>query len=156
MNSLKKAAIFMGALTGGVLGGSITLAGKMTKVDFLDELGEGIIDSALLTGEIIGEVISGTADIVAGGLTKDQEKIRCGGDELGHAGKQVVGNAVMNLRMMGENGGEIFRGIKNKDKARTLSAVKTLAKMATIGAVTFGAIQLKKNDGKSDEIKGQS
>ena len=49
--------------------------------------------------------------------------------------------------------GEVIKGIKHKDKARTVAAVKTLAKMATIGAVTIGAIKLKKKDDKSNEKK---
>jgi len=156
MNKLKKATIFIGAITGGVLGGSIDLVGKMTKVNFLSELGEGIVDSALLTGEIVGGAISGTADMISGTVVKDSEKCAEGTRELGHAGKQVLRNAVTNIQMMADNSGEMITGIRTRDKARTISAAKTLAKMATIGAVTVGAIKLKKNDEKSDETKDQA
>lgn len=155
MDSLKKAAIFIGAVTGGVLGGTIELAGKMTKVNFLNELGESIVDSALLTGEILGGAISGTADVIAGSVTKDLDKLEDGGRELGQAGKQVVGNAVTNIQMMAENGGEVIQGVVNRDKDRTTNALKTLAKMATIGVITVGAIKIKGNHDKANEKADQ-
>ncbi len=146
MENLKKATIIIGAITGGVLGGSIELVGKMTKVEFLNELGEGIVDSALLTSEIVGGAISGTADMISGGIAKDQGKLSEGTKELSEAGKQVVRNAVTNIKLMAENSGEVIKGIKHKDKTRTVAAIKTLAKMATIGAVTVGAIILNKKE----------
>jgi hypothetical protein len=156
MNKLKKATILIGAITGGVLGGSIDLVGKMTKVNFLSELGEGIVDSALLTGEIVGGAISGTADMISGTVVKDSEKSAEGTRELEQAGKQVLKNAVTNIQMMADNSGEMINGIRTGDKARTISAAKTLAKMATIGVITVGAIKLKKNDEKSDETKDEA
>ncbi len=155
MNRIKKAGIYIGAITGGILGGSIELVGKMTKVEFLDELGEGIVDSALLTGEIVGEAAGGTVNIIAGGISKDRDRVKEGSSDLAHAGKQVFHNAVTNFKLMAENSGEVVQGVLSKDKARTISAARTLAKMATIGAVTVGAIKLKKNDDKPNEIKGQ-
>ncbi len=146
MNSIKKAGIVLGAVTGGVLGGTVTLIGKMTKVDFIEELGEGIVDSALLTGQLVGEAVSGTADIVSGGITKDGEKMAEGTSDLKHAAVKTVGNAVHNIKMLGTSGSEIATGLAAGDGQKAMEGLKNLGKMAAIGLITVGAIKVKKKE----------
>ncbi len=64
MNNIKKAGIITGAVVGGVIGGTISFIGKVSNQKFIDELGESVVDSTILTGGIAGEIASGATNMV--------------------------------------------------------------------------------------------
>ena len=64
MDFIKKTAIIGGAVVGGIVGGTISIIGHVTKIKVLDELGDSIIDSTILTGQIAGQAVSGATDMV--------------------------------------------------------------------------------------------
>ena len=142
MEKLKKAAILGGAIVGGAIGGSCSLIGKLAKVGFLDELGGAIIDSTILTGSIAGEIASGTIDTAAGALRKNKKQRSRGLSDLKSGGGKVFQNWVDNFYVLKDNGGEILCGIKDRDGRRVLNGAKTLGKVAAIGAITVGAVEV--------------
>ena len=142
MGLIKKIGITAGA----VVGGSGSFAGKLSGVKFIDELGESIVDSAIYTGSIAGTLVGGAADVVTGKLTKDETKACAGVRDLKNGGRRVVRNVVENVKTVAENGGEIVNGIRERDGKRALRGAKTLAKVVVVGAVTVGAIRVKKSD----------
>lgn len=146
MKTIKKGAIVAGATVGGVIGGTISLIGKMTGKKFLDEIGESIIDSTILTGEIAGKAASGTTKIISGTVHKKPQKIHSGKNELKGVGKAVAGNVEQNVRRVVAQGGEIAGGVRTRDKRRVEKGVKKLVKMVVVGAVTVGAIKIKEEE----------
>jgi hypothetical protein len=148
MNNIKKAGIVAGAVTGGLIGGTVSLAGKLTKIKLMDELGEGIVDSALLTGEILGEAVSGTTDMLSGGVSKDRLKLEKGRRDLSSAAGKTVANVTSNIKDIGSHSSEILKGVKSKDGKRVMKGFKTLGKMAVIGFLTVGAIKINKKEEK--------
>jgi len=50
MDSIKKTGIIAGAVIGGVVGGSISLIGKLSKIKAVDDVGSSIVSSSILTG----------------------------------------------------------------------------------------------------------
>jgi hypothetical protein len=146
MKTLKKIGVAAGAVVGGVVGGSVSLAGKLSGVKFIDEIGESIIDSAIYTGGVAGNIVSGTTDAIVGKLTDDEALFRDGTGDLKAGGKQVVGNIVDNVKTIAENSGEIVRGVKEMDGKRIARGAKTLAKVAVVAAVTVGVVRVKKSD----------
>jgi hypothetical protein len=142
MDILKKAGIIGGAVAGGIIGGAFSMAGHLTKNKFVDDLGNNIIDSTILTGSIAGEIASGAYDVIAGSIIKDPKHIDRGKEDLISGGSKILGNYVNNAKLIIENGGDILGGIKKRDKKRTLKGVKNVTKVVAVGIVTVGAIKI--------------
>ncbi len=143
MKQIKKTSIIAGAIVGGVIGGTLSFVGKMSGQQILDDLGESVIDSTILTGTIAGNVASGATDFITGAVTKDANKTKEGKDDLVEAGSQMIGNVKTNVKTIIENTGEIVEGAREKDKDKLIHGMKTLAKVAIVGALTVGAVKIK-------------
>lgn len=142
MNKVKKGFIIAGAAIGGVLGGTISTIGKLANVKVLDELGNAVIDSTILTGTIAGRVVSGTADIAVGKTKKSQQQIEQGKTDLKEGTASVVKNWTDNFHLIVDNSGTLVEGIKEKDKEKIVAGTKTLGKIAAVGMMTVGAIKI--------------
>lgn len=151
MNNIKKAGIITGAIVGGVIGGAISVVGKMTNQKFIDELGESIVDSTILTGGIAGELASGATNVISGKIKKSGRKVDEGKDELKSAGTQVVRNIVTNVQTVVDNSGEILEGVREKDRRKIVRGAKTLAKVVAVGAITVGPIKIKESERENDD-----
>ena len=143
MNKIKKTGIVTGAVVGGVIGGTISFIGKVSNQKFIEELGESVVDSTILTGGIAGDVASGATNVISGKIKKSNRKVREGKEELVSAGTQVVDNFVGNVKTVVDNSGDIIEGVKKKDKQKILQGAKTLVKVIAVGAITVGAIKIK-------------
>ncbi|NLP29639.1 MAG: hypothetical protein GX363_00760, partial [Clostridiales bacterium] len=132
---------------------SISIIGHITKNKFLDELGDSIVDSTILTGQIAGQVASGTTDIVVGKLKHKPKYIQDGKNDLKDAGYQIVNNYVTNIKLIYDNSGEIVKGIHQKDGKRIWNGAKTLGKIVAIGTITVGAIKVNPSDDGYDNKK---
>jgi len=146
MNKIKRTGIIAGAVVGGTIGGAISLVGKLTGQKFIDELGESVVDSTIMTGGIAGDIASGATNMVSGTIQKSSRKVEEGKDELKSAGTQVVHNFVNNVQTVVDNSGEILEGVKEKDRRKVVRGVKTLAKVAAVGAITVGTIKIKQEE----------
>lgn len=153
MKKVKKAGIIIGATVGGVLGGTISVVGKMADNKFLDSLGNSIIDSTIYTGGIVGELGSGAAQVVQGKVKKKPYKVKAGMEDLKSGSGKVVGNVVNNVKLVAENSGEIVEGVKENDKEKISRGTKRLAKIAAIGLMTAGAIIIDDPEEKPAENK---
>lgn len=143
MNNIKKAGIISGAVIGGVIGGTISLIGKVSNKKFIDDLGESVVDSTILTGRIAGEIASGATHLVSGKIENKQEKVEEGKNDLKSAGRKVLTNFVTNVTTVVDNSGEIIDGIKSGDRKKVVRGTKTLVKVVAVGAITVGAIKVK-------------
>lgn len=162
MNNIKKAGIITGAVIGGAIGGTLSVIGKVTKKKFIDELGESVVDSTILTGEIAGDIASGATNMISGKIQKSRPRVEKGKGELKAAGTKVVGNFVHNVKTIADNSGEIVEGVKEKDHRKILRGAKTLAKVAAVGAITVGAVKVKpeeenaETENENTEIKEEA
>jgi len=143
---LKKAGIIAGAIAGGVVGGGISLIGKAANIKAVDDIGASVTSSAILTGKIAGELLSGAADAVCGGLAHDRARIKSGIKDLKGCGKNVIGNFTENVKYAVGSSGEIAAGVKAKDKKRAIKSAKKFAKWLIVGAITVGAIKMAGSD----------
>lgn len=143
MNNIKKAGIITGAVIGGAIGGTLSVIGKVSKNKFIDELGESVVDSTILTGKIAGEIASGATHMVSGTLTQKPKEFEEGKNDLKSAGTKVLKNVVSNIQTVVDNGGEIIDGVKEKDKKKVVRSTKNLVKVVAVGAMTVGAIKIK-------------
>lgn len=150
MNGIKKGFIVTGAAIGGVLGGALSTAGRIAGSKMVDELGEAVIDSAILTGAIAGQLTSGAADLASGKITKSEARCERGRYDLKAGGKKIIGNWKENLNMIFDNSSEIIKGVRSRDSERIVSSIKTLGKMAAVGAITVGTIKVEVPAGQDD------
>lgn len=151
MNIIKKAGIITGAVVGGTIGGTISFVGKMANKKFIDELGESVVDSTILTGSIAGDIASGATNVISGKIQKSSRKVKEGKCELKSAGNQVVKNFVNNVQTVVDNSGEILEGVKEKDRRKIIRGAKTLVKVAAVGAITVGAIKVKPEERSTED-----
>jgi len=143
MNSIKKVGIVSGAIVGGLIGGTISVIGKVSKKPFIDELGESIVDSTILTGKIAGDIASGATHVVSGKIKGSRGTVEEGKQDLKSAGSSVVNNFVSNVQTVVDNSSDIIDGVKEKDKRKIIRGTKTLAKVVAVGVITVGAVKVK-------------
>lgn len=153
MDSLKKAGIIAGATVGGVIGGTLSVVGKVSDIKIIDNIGSSIVDSTIYTGSIAGDIASGTTEIIAGKVTKNPTKVNTGVEDLKEGGSKVVGNFVNNFKLVANNGGEILEGIKERDTEKIKQSTKTLAKVAAVGIMTVGAIKIDEDESELTDDK---
>ncbi|MBO4991281.1 MAG: hypothetical protein J6E42_03910 [Firmicutes bacterium] len=146
MKVFKQAGVCVGAVLGGTVGGAVSLAGKLTGQQEIDQLGENIVDSAILTGEIAGHALSGTADVITGAVRRDKEMVKTGGRDLKRAGGALVKNVAANASVVVMEAGNVVIGVKTGDRARVIRGLKTMGKMAAIEFLTVGAIKMDTPD----------
>lgn len=142
MDGFKKAGVYAGIAFGSVVGGTVSLIGKLTNVRFIDDLGSNIMDSAILTGEITGQAASGTADIIRGTWKKSPRRLKKGKQDLKQAGTKIAANLWDNCRLIQKNSSEIVAGLYTHDPKRVRNGAKTLGKVIAISFFTVGAIQI--------------
>lgn len=146
MKKIKKISIIAGGTVGGTIGGTLSLVGKLSKSKLLDSLGESIIDSALYTGEIAGNFISGTADVAVGSVKKDEKKLESGRQDLKLGTKKIIDNYIESFKLIGGSGAEIANGVLRRDKVTIIKGGKRLFKILAIGALTVGAIKIDEDE----------
>lgn len=150
MKKLKQAGVIAGAAMGGVMGGAVSFVGKVIRNDEIDQLGENIMDSAILTGEIAGHAMSGAADVVTGAVKRDKRIIKAGGRDLKKAGVAVGKNVMANASVILMETGNVVVGVKTGDTARVVRGLKTMGKMAAIEFLTVGAIKMDDTNDKNE------
>ena len=153
MKKLKQAGVLAGAVMGGVIGGTVSFVGKVIRQPEIDQLGENIVDSAILTGEIAGHTMSGAVDVVTGTVKRDKAVVKAGGHDLKKAGVAVGKNLAANASVALMEAGNVYLGVKTGDKARVVKGLKTMGKMAAIEFLTVGAIKMddtKESAGSTD------
>ena len=74
MNGIKKGFITGAAIAGGALGGIVRAGGHALRVPVIEELGDAVLDSAVLTGSIAGQIVSGAADWTAGIVSGEERR----------------------------------------------------------------------------------
>ena len=143
MDSLKKTGVIVGAVFGGVVGGGISLVGKLANVKVIDDVGSSVVSSSLLMGRLVGDVASGAADAVCGKITKDETQVKEGLDNIKGTGKKLVNNFVENVTYIGNSGMEIASSIKANDKPRAVRNAKKLVKWVAVGTITVGVVKME-------------
>lgn len=148
MDKIKKTGILAGAVVGGLIGGTLSVIGKVTKIKIIDDIGESVVDSTILTGSIAGNLASGTTDLLSGKIKHDEPLAKAGVTDIKDTGQKVVTNFVGNVKLVARSGGEILSGVKQKNLHKTIGGIKSLVKVVSVGVLTVGAIKIKEDEKK--------
>ncbi|HZK72053.1 MAG TPA: hypothetical protein VFD03_11160 [Clostridia bacterium] len=148
MDKIKKTGILTGAIVGGVIGGTLSVIGKVSKIKIIDDIGESVIDSTILTGTMAGNLASGATDLVTGKIQNNENLANEGVSDIKETGHKVVNNFVGNFKLVTKSGGEILTGVKHRNLHKITGGVKSLVKVVSVGVLTVGAIKIKEDEKK--------
>lgn len=139
---LKELGTFVGAVAGEVIGGAVEFVGEVTDSDFIKDVGKGVCQVTSKTGEFIGSVASGTYDTIGGIITGDSNQLDQGmGEVFDSVGNTIsgIGNGIANVA---EKGFDTVGAIIDGDTDKALVIGKDIAKVAVIGVLSFGIIDI--------------
>lgn len=146
MGKIKAGTIITTGVIGGVIGVSIVAVGKAIGNKTVGQIGDGVADSALMTGEIIGDVFEGVADTSLGIAKKNSRKKEQGVDQLKTAGISAINNIKHNIVTVGGATKDVAVNVAHKDKEGAKKAGRKLLKIVSVGLITVGAIKVNTED----------
>ena len=140
MSFLKNLGKGLGEGAGLILGGSVKAVGKFANNDFIQEVGETVNVSMQNTGNILGNVADGIAEVGIGTLESDIVRRDKGFSDLGNTTK-AVGNQL--LEATGQILGDAIDtadGLLERDWDKVKTSGRSLAKVAAVSTIAIGIV----------------
>jgi len=140
MSFLKNLGKGLGEGAGFVLGGSVKAAGKFVNNDFIQEIGESVDSSMRSTGNILGNVADGIAEVGIGAFDSDSARCDKGFSDLGKTTK-AVGNQL--LVAAGQIVGDTIDtadGLLERDWDKVKTSGRSLAKVVAVSTIAIGVV----------------
>ena len=140
MSFLKNLGKGLGEGAGFVLGGSVKAAGKFVNNDFIQEIGESVDGSMRNTGNILGNVADGIAEVGIGAFDSDSARCDKGFSDLGKTTK-AVGNQL--LVAAGQIVGDTIDtadGLLERDWDKVKTSGRSLAKVVAVSTIAIGVV----------------
>lgn len=140
MSFLKNLGKGLGEGAGFVLGGSVKAAGNFVNNDFIQEIGESVDGSMRNTGNILGNIADGIAEVGIGALESDTARCDKGFSELGKTTK-AVGNQL--LVAAGQIVGDTIDtadGLLERDWDKVKTSGRSLAKVVAVSTIAIGIV----------------
>ena len=137
MSFLKNLGKGLGEGAGFVLGGSVKAAGKFVNNDFIQEIGESVDSSMRSTGNILGNVADGIAEVGIGAFDSDSARCDKGFSDLGKTTK-AVGNQL--LVAAGQIVGDTIDtadGLLERDWDKVKTSGRSLAKVVAVSTIAI-------------------
>ncbi|MGP4733524.1 MULTISPECIES: hypothetical protein [unclassified Psychrobacter] len=123
-----------------MLGGSVKAAGKFVNNDFIQEIGESVDGSMRNTGNILGNVADGIAEVGIGAFDSDSARCDKGFSDLGKTTK-AVGNQL--LVAAGQIVGDTIDtadGLLERDWDKVKTSGRSLAKVVAVSTIAIGVV----------------
>lgn len=142
MSFLKNLGKGLGEGAGFVLGGSVKAAGKFVNNDFIQEIGESVDSSMRNTGNILGNVADGIAEVGIGAFDSDSARCDKGFSDLGKTTK-AVGNQL--LVAAGQIVGDTIDtadGLLERDWDKVKTSGRSLAKVVAVSTIAIGVVDV--------------
>lgn len=142
MSFLKNLGKGLGEGAGFVLGGSVKAAGKFVNNDFIQEIGESVDSSMRSTGNILGNVADGIAEVGIGAFDSDSARCDKGFSDLGKTTK-AVGNQL--LVAAGQIVGDTIDtadGLLERDWDKVKTSGRSLAKVVAVSTIAIGVVDV--------------
>lgn len=142
MNAIREVGKWAGAVTGKVLGGTVRVAGELVHSPYIKEIGDSVEHVTAASGDILGQAAGGLWEIGAGLVQKNEPRTREGFGELSQAVGDTVDGVGRGVEYILDNGREMISGLQEGDRERLKQGAKNLGKMAAVGALAIGVIEL--------------
>lgn len=141
MSFLKNLGKGLGEGAGLVLGGSVKAAGKFINNDFIQEIGESVDGSMKNTGNILGNVADGIAEVGIGAFESDSVRRDKGFSDLGKTTK-VVGDQLLTAagQILGDTI-DTVDGILEGDLDKVKKSGRSLVKVVAVSTIAIGIVE---------------
>ncbi len=142
MSFLKSLGKGVGDVSGTILGGGIKAIGEITDSEFISEVGNGVQKSMQYTGQVLGHVADGVADVGIGVLSDDPNIRNQGFENLGETVVDVgsqIGNSVVSVA---KQGGEAVEAVIQGDYDKAKDAGVGLAKVVAVSTLAVGLVDV--------------
>ena len=141
MSFLKNLGKGLGEGAGFVLGGSVKAAGKFINNDFIQEIGESVDGSMKNTGNILGNVADGIAEVGIGAFESDSTRRDKGFSDLGKTTK-AVGDQLLTAagQILGDTI-DTVDGIIEGDLDKVKKSGRSLVKVVAVSTIAIGIVE---------------
>lgn len=140
MSFLKNLGKGLGEGAGFVLGGSVKAAGKFVNNDFIQEIGEAVDGSMKNTGNILGNVADGIAEVGIGAFDSDSARCDKGFSELGKTTKNVGDQLLMAVGQILGDTIDTADGFLERDWDKVKTSGRSLAKVVAVSTIAIGIV----------------
>ena len=138
MRLLKGLGSFAGKVAGGVVGGGLEAVGTAVGSNFLKEVGQGVYNTTVRSGEMLGSLGDSAVTTVHGIVTEDGEKVKEGIGEAGNVVKTTAIGIGRTLASTATNASLVVNGVINDDLETARRGVRELAKTVVISSLSIG------------------
>lgn len=140
MSFLKNLGKGLGEGAGFVLGGSVKAAGKFVNNDFIQEIGESVDSSMRNTGNILGNVADGIAEVGIGAFDSDSARCDKGFSDLGKTTKAVSNQLLVAAGQIVGDTIDTADGLLERDWDKVKTSGRSLAKVVAVSTIAIGVV----------------
>ncbi|WP_335547944.1 hypothetical protein [Neobacillus drentensis] len=146
----------IGEISGATIGEPIKLIGNKLNSEFISDIGESVKQTSTSSFSSFGQALEGVWNTASGLANKDQQKVQGGLGDLKdfsvRTGKGIAGAVKHTI----ENGEDVYKGIRDKDRDRLLEGAKGLAKTVAVSSLAIVAVDFLDIGDGVDEVSAES
>jgi hypothetical protein len=148
MGVFRKIGKGIGTVGGGVIGGTVIVAGKAvsTKLkgtgEWIEEVGKNVQSASKTALDNAGQFLDGAVQISYGTIKKDDNYKQKGLNDLKEStGKTVKGMGAA-FKYTVSNAGTTFKGFTSGDKEQVIKGLKNLGKIVVVSGLAIGIVDV--------------
>ena len=142
MSFLKNLGKDLGKSAGAVWGGSVKKVGKFVDSDFVQEIGDSVEGSMKNTGNLLGNVADGIAEVGIGIVENDNVRRDKGFSNLGDTTKEVGDQLFIAAGQILENTVNTADGLLERDWDKVKTSGRSLVKVAAVSTIAIGIVEV--------------
>ncbi|WP_199519226.1 hypothetical protein [Psychrobacter sp. bablab_jr012] len=142
MSFLKNLGKDLGKSAGAVLGGSVKKVGQFVDSDFVQEIGDSVEGSMKNTGNLLGNVADGIAEVGIGIVENDNVRRDKGFSDLGDTTKEVGDQLLIAAGQILENTVNTADGLLERDWDKVKTSGRSLVKVAAVSTIAIGIVEV--------------
>ena len=142
MSFLKNLGKDLGKSAGAVLGGSVKKVGKFVDSNFVQEIGDSVEGSMKNTGNLLGNVADGIAEVGIGIVENDNVRRDKGFSDLGDTTKEVGDQLFIAAGQILENTVNTADGLLERDWDKVKTSGRSLVKVAAVSTIAIGIVEV--------------
>lgn len=148
MNLFRTIGKSVGSVGGGLIGGTVKVAGKAvgTKLkgpgEWMEEVGGNVQSASKSALENAGQFVDGTMQGVFGVIKKDEVYKQKGLDDLKDSTDKTIQGISSTIKYSVINASITYKGLKSGDKEKALVGLKNLGKVVAVSGLAIGIMDI--------------
>ncbi|MDN4609178.1 HNH endonuclease [Sporosarcina highlanderae] len=139
-------------IAGGIIKGGVHVASSIVSTKspeigaYIKDVGNSVVDSSAKVISNTAHFADGAANGIYGAVTKDPKRLGEGWDDIKASSKNTVKGIGNGIVYTGEALGQTIKGAAFQDKELIIQGMKKVGKVATVGALGVGIIDILVDD----------